>query len=205
MATVQKPCDCNSPSKDGPNKQAQLTVISLAHLPICRHRLHATDAGLFHKGSRLRVDFSRGWKESSRQCPAIRTESCSSRRQGLFGGRKGRTIGADLVATVALCPIEGRICEFHQLNRIARVVRKRSYTNANCNVVRLQVSGRSLTHCSKFVFLDGRTHALCSYQALRIVRIEQEGGELFAAKASRDVTGPQLPLDDASNLLERLA
>jgi len=129
MATVQKPCDCNSPSIHGIDKQAQLTVISLAPTDL-PPQITRYGCGSVSQGSGLRVDFSRGWKESSRQCPAIRTESCSSRRQGLFGGRKRRTIGADLVATVALCPIEGRICQFHQLNRIARVVRKRSYTNA---------------------------------------------------------------------------
>src|SRR5229473_3117886 len=86
--------------------------------------------------------FQGGGKKAA-DSSAITPESRSSRRQGLFGGRKRRTIGADSVATVALGPIEGRICQLHQFNRIAGVVRERSYTNANCNVVRLQFSGRS--------------------------------------------------------------
>src|SRR6202040_3355027 len=105
--------------------------------------------------------------------PAIGTESCSSRRQWFFGGRKRRAISADPVATVAFGPIESRICQFHQFNGIARVVRERSNANANCNVVRLQFSGRSFTHCSKFVFLDRQTHALRSNQTLSVVRVEK--------------------------------
>src|SRR6266550_6125283 len=119
--------------------------------------------------------------------------------------RTGWTVRADPVSSTAFGPVQRRVGQLHELNRITPILRKRSDPNADRNFVRTWSFGAAATDCGKIMFLDCRPHALSRDQALRVIRIEQKSRELLAAKAGADVAGPQCLLDYRADLFQGFA
>src|SRR5207244_11131984 len=72
----------------------------------------------------------------------------------------GGPVSADAIASAAFGPVQRRVGQLHELNRITPIIRKRSNPNTNRDLVRTWTFGAPATDCGKIMLLDCRTHAL---------------------------------------------
>src|SRR5207245_1663906 len=95
--------------------------------------------------------------------------------------------------------------QLDQLNWIARVFGVSRDADADGNVMSALLFAGAATDGRELVLFDRGSHALSRDQSLRVIRIEQEGRELFSAKSRADVTGAQRFFDYRANFFKRFA
>src|SRR5688572_28024613 len=100
----------------------------------------------------------------------------------LFGER---SVGANAVATLTFRPVKGGIGYFDELDRVARIARKRCDANTYRHVMCLR--GAPVPYHAEFLLRDGVADTFRSDQPLSEVGVKQKGCEFLAAEPRRGV------------------